>query len=796
MGAGSNPAPGPIYGDREMAKRAQEPASEVKPADANPGYAAFQIAKILTTSERHDDPATRQRAKEKISRWETVLKSILTGAVQFGSRTPVEGIPGWATLEVVTGGFATGKLLASGPLQEHERRFLERIPETPAGEERRALNAHFLTDAGLTELTDRLHSGRYDVVVPEEGALLVIAWLVKNGNVDDARDLLDKLSPFFPRLRFYPIPLEQPRRFGSRIHLQDVGKTILDLRRIKANTRILAQRSAVQVWLPLYDRIVALFLETVVNDWPCQRYPDAWPQRALAILSEYSELKKEGPPGGKTERPNGHAAQLREFLGKCARLPGSLTGREVGRIRRILNRYLTKRGAPDSPACVEARRRQAAHINGPTFHAIAAVVAPRLEKHPSTDGLDNVGQLNEPVTAQEADRSGVPDGTVIPNSIQRKVERCLNETVAVLIERGLITSGETLAKTLPQMTSGLGALGITDPTLRQLYAAIYRAFQQRRSLLLLNLEMQVQIEELPWVGAIERFRSDNLSSKEVARQTLEEIAILTLSSFPQAILPNKLLQELRALVKSADLDIPLVDELAADIFMGQFSGKFVEAASRAADLLTDSLYARYYSIDYDGIRKLPKAKEPKKGGWLWQTRQADLDQFALHCASRAGVSLGTWDPATNGMIIEQQQILTTQNLASLFLGLDLTAAMRGKLVEMAQHCFRWICQRQQMKVDKWHAKLTMLKNTSYAWRQMVFFLALLPASAVADFLAWADDHLNKQAEAFRHRFGPALRGLKLAADGVPLDRSANESGARCSLGWSKTRHWLLPDEHQ
>lgn len=779
-----------------MARRAQEPIVEVKPTNVNPGYAVFQIAKALTTSEQHDDPATRERAKEKISRWETVLKNILTGVVQYGSRTPVEGIPGWATLEVVTGGFATGELLASGPLQEHETKFLEQIPGTPAGEERRALNAHFLTDAGLTELTDRLHSGCYDVVVPEEGALLVTAWLVENGHLDDARELLDKLSPFFPRLRFYPIPLEQRRRFGSRIHLQDVGKTIADLRRIKPNTRILAQRSAVQVWLPLHDRIVALFLETVVNDWPCQRYPDAWPQRALALLGEYSELKKDQAPGGKTERPNGHAAQLREFLGKCARLPGSLTGREVGRIRLILNRYLTKRGTPDSPPCVEARRRQAADVNAPTFHEIAAVVAPRLEKHPSTDGLDNVSQLNEPVAAQEADRFGVPEGTVVPTSIQRKVERCLNETVAVLIERGLITSGETLARILPQMTSGLRALGITDPTLRQLYAAIYRAFRQRRSLLLLNLEKQVQIEELPWVGSIERFRSDNLSSKELARQTLEEVAVLTLSSFPHAILPNKLLQELRALVKGANLDIPLVDELATDIFMGQFSGKFVEAAWRAADLLTGSLYARYYSIDYESIRKLPKAKEPKKGVWFWQTRRADSDQFAIHCASRAGVSLGTWDPATNGMIIEQQQILTTQNLAALFLGLDLNAALRGKLAEMAQQCFRWICQRQQLKVGKWHAKLTMLKNTAYAWRQMVFFLALLPASAVTDFLAWADDNLTKQTEAFRHRFGLALRGLEGAADGVSLDRSANESDARCFLGWSKTRHWLLPDDHQ
>src|SRR5262249_35710066 len=160
--------------------------------------------------------------------------------------------------------------------------------------------------------------------------------------------------------------------------------------------------------------------------------------------------------------------------------------------------------------CAGTRRRQAADVSAPTFHAIAGVVAARLEKHPKGDGLDDVSPLNGAVTGEEAASSGVPEGTSLPPSIRQKVERCLNEAVEILVERGLITSGETLARCLPQMTSGIRAVGITEPTLRQLYAAIYRAFRRRRSLLLLNLEKQVQIEELPWVAAIERFRSDNL----------------------------------------------------------------------------------------------------------------------------------------------------------------------------------------------------------------------------------------------------------------------------------------------
>jgi hypothetical protein len=624
---------------------------------------------------------------------------------------------------------------------------------------------------------------------------MVVAWLVENGYTEDARELIDKLSPYFGKLRFYPIPLNQPRRFGSRVHLQDVGSTVKDVQNIKPNQRVLAQKEAAEIWAPLYDRIVALFLETVENDLPCQNYALGWQQRAMALLGEYAELRKAHKLCRKPERAKGHFAQLREFLARCARNPESLTGREVGRIRLILNRYVEKRGIPDSHQCAEHRRRQRSYVSGPTYYAIAAVVVPRLREHSINEGLDDVGHLKEPITKEESASFGIPQGTTIPDSIGRKVERCLNETVAVLVERGLITSGETLARVLPQMISGLRAAAISDPTLRQLYAAIYRAFRHRRSLLLFNLENQIQIEELPWIAAIERFRSENLSSRDLAKQTLEELTILTITSFPHAILPNKLLQELRALVKGADLNIPLVDEVAADIFMGEFSGKFLESAKISADLLDGSLYAHYYGIDYQEVRRMPEAKEAKPKTYMfWRRARTSPDQFVQLCSSRAGVSLGTWDPATNGMIIEQQQILTTQNLAALFVGLDLARALRGQLDETARQCFKWVCRRHQIKIVNGHARLTMLKNTAYAWRQMIFFLALLPDRNAADFLRWAEDYLNAQRVEFRSRFSPALKGLVLAAEGRSIDNDfARESGARRFLGWSTTRHWLLTD---
>lgn len=782
-----------------MRDRNNNPPAEPTTSPVNPGYAAFQIAKALTTSEGHEDAATRERAREKIAKWETVLQNIFNGSVAYGSRTPVADVPAWATLEVVTGGFATGRLLASGPLEEHEKSLLEKLPGDFRQEPRRALNAHFLTDDGLADLSRKLQTGCYDVSVPEEGALLVVAWLVENGYREEARELLSELSPQLATLRFYPVPLDQPRRFGSRVHLQDVGSTIDDLQQIRPNRNILAQKEAVEIWAPWYDRMVALFLETVIDSWPCRQYPSGWTTRALGLLDEYAELRQTHTHCGKPDRAKGHFAQLRNYLDQCARDPQSLSGRDVGRIRLMLTRYLEKRGEPGSLTCAKARQLQVDHVKGPTFREIANAVLPRLEHYSRTDGLDEVDHLKQPITKDEAAQSGVPEATAIPVSIKRKIERCLNDTVEVLVARHLITSGETLARVLPQMISGLRAAAISDSALRQLYAAIYRAFRRRRSLLLLNLEKQVQIEELPWIAAIDRFRIDDPSNRELSQQALEEVTVLTLTSFPHVILPNKLLRELRALVKAAELKIPLVKEVAADIFMGKFSEKFLESAKMAADLMEGTLYAKYYGIDYSVVRRIPPKKKDLDSIslWPWRRRSPDdnRDLFAGFCAARAGVSLDTWDVATRGMIIEQQQIVTTQNLAALFLGLRLVDALHDQLDEMARQCFVWICRRQQMKAEKWHARLIMLKNTAYAWRQMIFYLALVPKEKLSEFLGWAEDYLEQQPGAFRNRFWPALQGLESVAEGRSLgDIDGLYPNGRQFLGWSKAKHWLLEDE--
>ena len=88
---------------------------------------------------------------------------------------------------------------------------------------------------------------------------------------------------------------------------------------------------------------------------------------------------------------------------------------------------------------------------------------------------------------------------------------------------------------------------------------------------------------------------------------------------------------------------------------------------------------------------------------------------------------------------------------------------KRQMRDMAKLCFQWACRRQQMKIAEWHARLTLVKNTAYAWRQMVFFLALLPEHSVTEFLEAAVVHGHAPYQAPLGREAPGARILDARA---------------------------------
>ncbi len=752
------------------------------------GYAAFQLSKALDAQHNHADPEVRERAARRVARWQSVLAHALERTADFGSRTPLAGIPAWVTLDVATGGFATGGLLAGGELADHERDMALALPGIRTGHERLDLNVHSLSEAGLRILQSRLEDASYAIEAPEEGALLVVAWLLRHGHEREAQAVVGTIAPFFDRLRFFPRTGSASPASGD-VCVATAGSVRRQLESLEPQQQIETQRRAIDMWLPLYDTAVALFLDTCEDGWPCQRFASTWPDAARAAVAAFAAAQRQASEAKQADKHR--VAELYALLERCLQGPETLDGRAVGRIRRIVDDFVRKHGRPGSAGHELLRARQRADVSGPSHVRIGETVADRLHRQVAADdGIDDLEPLLRPVTGEESERFALPAGTAIPAGIRRRLRRCRRAPIEQLVEERVVTSAELIARLLPQISGQIHGAAFADPALRRLFAAIYRAFRRRRSLLLLNLERQVAFDELPWIAVLEPLRRTDGEAAASARTTLVQTAALTVRAFPQTIVPNKLLREFGALAKAAGTPCDFVEELAADIFMGRFSATFLRATEQAIRSLPgDSLYANYYAIDAaTASRVFDLARKPGAG------KRPTSDGLAELCAERAGATLGTWAPTINGTVIEQQQILSTHNLALMFGELGLGGLLQADLPSLATTTFDWICARLERLPPGWHARLIVVKKCAYAWRQMLFYLSQMDAPARADTIAAILATFASRQPSFVNRFRPAVRGLQRAAAGDMLpQQQIGADGSRVFLGWTAGRHWLLAD---
>ncbi|MFF8968853.1 hypothetical protein [Streptomyces sp. NPDC014995] len=754
--------------------------------EANPGYASGQLAKALRTAHTHRDPDTRHRAREKSRAWRAVLAGMANGLLAIGSRTPVAGLPAWVTPEVVRGGFATGTPAAGGPLHPYET---EVARQAGIPEDRRALFAYWLSEDGLSRLYDLLDSGRYEVTVPEEAALLTVAWLARAGETDAALELVEELAPFADRLRFTPPPADRPAPGADAVHRRTVDDAWHDLDRRRPSRAVETQREALAVWQPFGDELLAHWLETAEDGQGptvLTRTPDdAWHERGAALLRRYRDLARRHTYCTKHLNPKQNLAILRGALEETV-AGRPLDARRLGLLRHAVTSMVRRRGLPGSPELTALRREQAAQAALPSHHALAQLVLRRLSGLPQEEGVAEVEPLLTPVSEEEARETGLPAGAAIPRALRRPVEAALSAPLGTLVERGVVPSAEVLAELVPQLVAATTAQAYTEESLRTLAAAHYRAFRNRRSLLLLNLERQVRVEELPWVRAVAGRRSDT-EAGEVSALALRQLGELAVQAFPGTILPNPLVRELSVLAREADLGAPLVEELAADIFMGTFTPKFLTAARIAAELLGGgSLYERYYAIDYGAVRNLAISEAGEAQTRTVRPRTSPA--FAKLCAERARASSSrtrreSGSVAANGTVIEQAQILTTHNLATLVHRVGIAPATGWE--DLARRGFDTVC-RLTARVHGNPRPLATIKDAAYAWRQTLFHLSLCTPQEQERTLAWLSEEIDRRPGHVATRLAPALTGLRQVAEGG----SAEEGEGRRLLGWSTGGHWM------
>lgn len=705
------------------------------------GYALDQLARAMR------DDATG----DKVAKWRAVLDGMRAGALAIGSRTPTAAPP-WVTLEVAPGGFATGRWLAGGPPRPHERTLAAKLGV--AVDDRRALTLHYLTDEGRAELRAMLANGHYQLDTPEAGALLVMVALLDRGATAAAGAVLDAILPFADRLRFFPIPTDRADA-GPTVRLMTVGQARSQLAHVTPPPAVAQLRETLAVWTPMTDAAVALLAHATEIERP----PD-WRERARALLGHYGAARAIHRRCRRPHRPGETLATAIAWL--TALLDADPDAASRRRIGALLATHAAKHGAPGSARRATLRAAQAAMLAQPTRADIAKTTAARLATWPDDGGVPSL-------------EAAWPHDVAAPfASVRARATRCLDGTLPQLVSAGVLTSAEAVAQVLPQVSARARAHGLPDAAAGRLAAALDAAFGRRRSLLLVGYQAQVRLDELPWVAALDTLRrDDDGAARAEATSTLATVARLAVTAFPQATAPNPLIVELRGLAQRAARDVPLVPDLAADIFQGGFTAMFVRAAAVTATRLADTTYARYYDLPIGAVQAMAAAL-PAPPPTATPTAGHPHPGFGALCLARAGVT-GHAGVAANGCIIEQAQILTSGNTVALAIIAELTP---DELPALARRCVTWMLRRLRAPGARAprRVQLAAQRQAAIAWRQAIALLSLGPPAAIAAFLDDTRVRLARRPDAVATSLAPHLDALDTAARGeVPSLRL---------LGWS------------
>lgn len=753
------------------------------------GYAVRELLRSLQASETHTDETLRAKAQERARAWMDVLTSIASGAMKVGERRPHADTPVWVTPQVLRGGFAkAGYFAAGGSLLPHELARAEELGLPLDKKSRDALHADSLSQEGILRLASQLAEGAYRIGVPEEAALLVVTWLIEKGEHESVAKLLELISSRFDTLRFYPQPApprveRETSALDAPVLFRTAEEVAASLDQKSPNEDIEAQHESITIWAPMTDGFAAVMLEVfdLESGTQCQTLPSDFAEIRALLLKSYDEARASHTRCKRPHRPGEVlsvlVAGLREQEDPRAASEGTQR-----RVRTRLAEFVQRYGKPGSESHRAFRETQA-KAHGIPYARFVNALRERLLSVPRGSGIEDIAHMEAPLTNDEANAAKLPAGTPLPRALTARLQAAVEAPLTTHLAEGRIGSSEVLATTLPQLTGPALAKRFDDAKAQRLYADTYRAFKRRRSLLLLWLQHQVRFEELPWVSAMESL-SDR-PAKEATRSLLSAFAALAIDTFPATITPNKLVSELSTLAKVAfDAPLPLVEEIASDIFMGTFTEKYLSAAQVAADALgEDSLYARYYGLPYARVRSM-RASESQFGK---QTSAA----FDALCVELADAAEGN-PRARNGMIIEQASILTTHNLAVLTstLSLDLPRAF------LASRVFNDVLDMLEQKVlpekTPHRTRMKSAKNLAFAWRQMLFFLSQASSAEVLQFQRDSHALLLERSTLAQERFMPVMRGLDIVVEGGHLARW--DPTAPRLLGWSTTRPFLLgPD---
>ena len=627
-----------------------------------------------------------------------------------GSAQPTAA-PKWATMEVAHGGFVTGRPLAA----------------LAPGDE---ANEAWVTRQGQQRLATLLHTGAYTIRFPENGALLVRQQLLADGRIAEANDLLDTIRPFFEVLRFYPYEDAYPQAARSPAHvavlkteavLESLRATV-ERRRTSWHTKMLEKmRESVAVYKPLEDRFVALCLRC-----DCGANALAASEDSL-FMSDCTALVAETRTALAATDAKLKSLRLMQRAWERFLTTQRVSGGDAKEMRAIAASRLRKR--TDKKVALQVAQMEAFRRKDGDAARHAALS--RLEALPPH--ILSGGALDEG-TAEEL-LSGLPEGA----SVRRRLAACCARPLHEHVASGAVASPDVLSYALQQLCADCQMAGGDSAEVGQLWAKLYTSFRARRSVLLLNFERQVTWEEVPWMACAKSLLGDNAAAaREAAKAALSEVLRVVFTTWPERIVPNMVLKEFKALIAEAGLaaEAPLTEELAVDLFMGGFSPKWLAAARGSARMLQGTTYEAYYRCGGAFSSFLKQCEENiaegRKGWWGADPGTAESEAMKGFNAEAAEFWVEGQQAVGNarsGGVIEGAMILTTHNLAAF---VDCCPGLYQHVYAISEVClakvlkqFKACVAHTEFEFSFWRSRYE-IKDFAYGFRQLVFFLSLLP----------------------------------------------------------------------
>ena len=655
---------------------------------------------------------------ERAAAWQDIIRDILHGTAQVGTRSGWADRPVWTTPRVLYGGFVSRELLANGPLLPHELELYRtlvdeeeekaRDPSSQQRHVRRKLNEWSIgSKEGVAYWLNLLDGGNLRLDVPEESAALVVALLYRSGvNMDAAKTILKEIAPWFETLRFFPRPSRTPAK-PEATFLRSLGDVTCRELKITLRPR---KPQLIEAWAltherELYDLAADLTILLIRNGSRDPTFRTKMTQlhdmesRALAAyykihygwrISYADVLSKDVIPT--FFRKTGYAT-LRMALDDADN-GSAMTDTNMARVSKVLAKRDERRSL-QSPSPHLSRYGSAAEWSraNPTVKcdAVRDTLLERIYALKSDPDMGLTGEqieavLRAPLSKEEAVKHGGKDddaavffltGTPVTHPrLVKTLMRCKQAPLHELVEDGIIGSSVVLAKCAEPLVACLRSNSLrrgSHPEAHLAASMTARAFFRRRSVLLLNMDAQARLRDLPWFRALEDAFATGQEGTDTKEEevgsilAVKELTRLHVSHFGGQRFPNELVTLVSNLLPAQVF--PVIKEVASDIFQYAFTYKYVRQAQLAARTdgkgLGGTLYEKYYQLGdtFEEIRSWPfvSVDDGDDG-----EKEKQCAAFYRICEKRSKDRKTMAGPVmSNAMCIEQAAVVTGDNLLLL-----------------------------------------------------------------------------------------------------------------------------------